>query len=203
MISNVTCRSSLHKIICPNRLDAGSISATLAQHRNVSCAYDLSCYYYPWVVLLKSRIVRIIFSCTLPHADNCYPTTFYRNLHFMSLLINVSGVLRRHCTVESFYDWNLWFLLWCLYLFLPLYGCFFLFRVNDHILQCDILWMYLFLPYCVRKWHDKTVQSLILMIWSNLLLQKLALQFYNWHQGPLLLTWVSLHPGMDMPSFSL
>ena len=29
-----------------------------------------------------------------------------------------------------------------------------------YILECDILWMYLFLPYCVRKWHNKTVQSI-------------------------------------------
>ena len=35
----------------------------------------------------------------------------------------------------------------------------FLLCILDHILECDILWMYLFLPYCIRKWHNKTVQS--------------------------------------------
>ena len=86
-------------------------------------SYDLSCY--PGVVSLKSRIVRILFFCTLPQADNCCPTTFYRNLQCMSLLINVSGALRGYYTIESFYDWNLRFLLWCLSLFLPLYWLFF------------------------------------------------------------------------------
>ena len=38
----------------------------------------------------------------------------------------------------------------------------FLLCVFDHILECDILWMYLFLPYRVRKWHNKTVQSITL-----------------------------------------
>ena len=77
----------------------------------------------------------------------------------MSLLIDVSGVLRKHYTIESFYDRKLWFLLWCLSLFLSLNSCFFTVYFR-YILECDILWMYLFLPYCVRKWHNKTVQSI-------------------------------------------
>ena len=36
----------------------------------------------------------------------------------------------------------------------------FLLCILDHILECDIFLMYLFLPYCVRKWHNKTVQSI-------------------------------------------
>ena len=83
------------------------------------------CHCYPCVVSLKTRIVWILFSCMLPQTDNCCPTTVYRHLQCMSLLINVSGVLRGHYTIESFYDWKLWFLLWCLSLFLPLYWCFF------------------------------------------------------------------------------
>ena len=111
------------------------------------------------VVSLKTRIVRILFSCMLPQTDNCCPTTVYRHLQCMSLWIDVSGVLRRHYTIESFYDRKLWFLLWCLSLFLSLNSCFFIVYFR-YILECDILWMYLFLPYCVRKWHNKTVQSI-------------------------------------------
>ena len=96
------------------------------RHRNVSCAHGLPCHCYPCVVLLKTRIVRILFFCTLPQTDNWCPTIVYRNLQCMSLWINVSGVLREHYTIESFYDWNMWFLLWCLALFLPLYWCFFI-----------------------------------------------------------------------------
>ena len=129
-------------------------------NRDVSCAYDLSCHCYPSVVLLQTRIVRIIFPCTLLQTDNCCPTTVYRNSQCMWVLINVSGVLRGHYTVDLFYDWNLCFLLWCLSLFLPLNWCFLL-CIFDHTLECDILWMYLFLPYCVRKLHNKTVQSII------------------------------------------
>ena len=44
----------------------------------------------------------------------------------MSLLINISGVLRGHYTIDSLYDWNVWFLLWCLSSFLPLYWCYFI-----------------------------------------------------------------------------
>ena len=36
----------------------------------------------------------------------------------------------------------------------------FLWCIFDNVLECDILWMYLFLPYFVRKWHNKTVQSI-------------------------------------------
>ena len=36
----------------------------------------------------------------------------------------------------------------------------FLLCVFYHILECDILLMYLFLPYRVKKWHNKTFQSL-------------------------------------------
>ena len=36
----------------------------------------------------------------------------------------------------------------------------FLLCIFYRILECDILWMYLFLPYCVRKWHNKTVQPI-------------------------------------------
>ena len=111
------------------------------------------------VVSLKTRIVRILFSCMLPQTDNCCPTRVYRHLQCMSLLIDVSGVLRRHYTIESFYDRKLWFLLWCLSLSLSLNSCFFTVYFR-YILECDILWMYLFLPYCVRKWHNKTVQSI-------------------------------------------
>ena len=32
--------------------------------------------------------------------------------------------------------------------------------ICDHVPECDILLMYLFLPYCVRKWHNKPVQSI-------------------------------------------
>ena len=118
----------------------------------------MSCHCYPCVVSLKTRIVRILFSCMLPQTDNC-PTTVYRHLQCMSLLIDVSGVLRGHYTIGSFYDRKLWFLLWGLSLFLSLNSCFFIVYFR-YILECDILWMYLFLPYCVRKWHNKTVQSI-------------------------------------------
>ena len=94
-----------------------------------------------------------------PKMDHCCTTTVYRHLQCMSLLIDVSGVLRGHYTIESFYDRKLWFLLWCLSLFLSLNLCFFIVYFR-YLLECDILWMYLFLPYCVRKWHNKTVQSI-------------------------------------------
>ena len=55
VISNAICRSSLCNIICRNCLDAGSISVKLAQHRYVSCAYDLSCYCYSCFVLLNQE----------------------------------------------------------------------------------------------------------------------------------------------------
>ena len=89
------------------KLSTGTVSMlgpyrpTLAQHRNVSCTYDMSCHCYPCVVLLKTRIVQILFPCTLPQTENCCPTTVYRNLQCTSLLIYVSGELRRHYTIES------------------------------------------------------------------------------------------------------
>ena len=55
VISDAICRSSLCKIICRNPFDAGSKSVKLAQHRTVSCAYDLSCYCYSWFVLLNQE----------------------------------------------------------------------------------------------------------------------------------------------------
>ena len=48
-------RSSLYTIICRNRLDTGSIWVTLTQHRNISCAYDLSCYCYSCLVLFNQE----------------------------------------------------------------------------------------------------------------------------------------------------
>ena len=90
------------------------------------------------VVSLKTRIVRILFSCMLPQTDNCCPTTVYRHLQCMSLLIDVSGVLRRHYMIEPFYDRKLWFLLWCLSLLLSLNSCFFIVYFR-YILECDIL----------------------------------------------------------------
>ena len=161
---NAICRSSLHKIIYRNRLDAGSISATLAQHRNVSCAYDLSCYCYPCVDLLKSRIVRILLSCTLPQADNCCPTAFYKNLQCMSSLINVSGALREHHTIESFLRSK--FVVFTVVLvivfavILIFFYCVFLIIYWSVIFyECSC-----FLPYCVWKCHNKTVQSINKMI---------------------------------------
>ena len=78
----------------------------------------------------------------------------------------INGVLRGHYTIESFYDRKLWFLLWCLTLFLSLNSCFFIVYFR-YILECDILWMYLFLPYCVRKWHNKTVQSIYMIYYKQ------------------------------------
>ena len=43
----------------------------------------------------------------------------------------------------------------------------FLLCIFYHILECDILSMYLFLTYCVRKWHNKTVQSIIMTWWKT------------------------------------
>ena len=143
----------------------------------------MSCHCYPCVVSLKTRIVRILFSCMLPQTDNC-PTTVYRHLQCMSLLIDVSGVLRGHYTIESFYDRKLWFLLWGLSLFLSLNSCFFIVYFR-YILECDILWMYLFLPYCVRKWHNKTVQSI-----NQSMLTQVGIAM--WHQFSRLLIWVLL-----------
>ena len=107
----------------------------------------------------KKRIVRILFSCMLPQIDNCCTTTVYRHLQCMSLLIDVSGVLRGHYTIESFYDRKLWFLLWCLSLFLSLNLCFLL-CILDIYLNVIFYECICFLPYCVRKWHNKTVQSI-------------------------------------------
>ena len=118
----------------------------------------LSSFMAP-VAFYKTRIVRILFSCMFPQTDNCCPTIVYRHLQRMSLLIDVSGVLR-----GQLYDWIILRLKIVVFtvVFVIVFTVklmLFLLCILDHILECDILWMYLFLPYCVRKWHNKTVQS--------------------------------------------
>ena len=98
--------------------------------------------------------------CMVPQTDNCCPTTVYKHLQCMSLLINVSGVLRGHYTIESFYDWKLWFLLWCLSLFLRLYWCFFF--------SCDqaALCMVFSVRSSVRLSHLFEYVSIIVSSWN-------------------------------------
>ena len=82
--------------------------------------------------------------------DNCCPTTFCR---YLQCLWCIAWTL--YGWVMSFYDWNLCFTAVLVIVF-NRYTDVFLLCVFDHILECDILWMYLlFLPYCVRKWHKK------------------------------------------------
>ena len=129
--------------MCRNRLDAESISVALAQHRNVSCAYDVMLSFFRFC-FAKSRI-------------NYCSTTFSRNLQCLSLLSSVSGILSGYYMIESYYNWNLWFLLWCLSLFVPLYWCIFIvFWSYTGVWQ----FMNVFGFYRVRKWLNKTVQSI-------------------------------------------
>ena len=100
---------------------------------NVRLTLERFLCLWPVMILLflfcfvKSRIVRILFFCTLSQAGNFCPTTFYRNLQCLSLLISVSGVL-----TWTLYDWTMlrlgfaFFLLWCLSLFLQIYWCIFI-----------------------------------------------------------------------------
>ena len=94
----------------------------------------------------------------LPQTDNCCPTTVYRHLQCMSLLINISGVLRGH-TIESFYAWKLCFLLWCLSLFLPLYWSFISVYVRSYTWMWYFINVFVFTLLC-PKWHNETVQSI-------------------------------------------
>ena len=62
----------------------------------------------------------------------------------------------------TLYDWiilRLKFVFFTVVLVIVFTVILMLFSFFDHILECDILWMYLFLPCCVRKWHNRTVQS--------------------------------------------
>ena len=45
----------------------------------------------------------------------------------------------------------------------------FLLSAFDLIPECDILWMHLFSFYCVRKWQNKTDQSIIKTIWPEMI----------------------------------
>ena len=115
------------------------------------------CYVIVLFCFVKARIVRLLFSCKLSQADNCCRTTIIQIFAMPVFLISVSGVLHGHYTIDSFYNWNLWLLLWCLSFFLPLY-CLMPF-------YC-VFWSYTRVQYfmnvfvCVRKWHNKTVQSI-------------------------------------------
>ena len=157
---NAICRSSLYKIICRNRLDAGCISVTLAQYQNVSGAFDLSCYWYSCFVLLNQKSLRL-FSLArilkLKIAARQHSTEICNARRFWSVLVVYCVDIMRlnHFTMEI-----------CVF-YCAACHCFhcytdvFSLCVFYHILECDILWMYLFLPYCVRKWHYKTVQSIV------------------------------------------
>ena len=80
-----------------------------------------NCYRY---ITGQKRIrSRVTFGQKSKYKLRLLQSAVYRKLQRMSSLINVSGVLRGHYTIESFYDWNVWFLLWCLLSFLPLYCC--------------------------------------------------------------------------------
>ena len=126
VISNAIYRSSLCKIICRDRLDAGSISVTVAQHRNVSCAYDLSCYCYSCFVLLNqessgfitlARFLKLIIAAWKHFSEIC------NVCRYCSVFVVYWGTL---------YDWiilrlKFLVLLWCLSCFcLPLYWCLFI-----------------------------------------------------------------------------
>ena len=80
------CLNSLCKIICRHRLDAGSILVTLAQHRTVSCANDMSCYCYSRFVLLESfafislpHVLKLIIAAR-QHSSAIYNTGCYCSL---------------------------------------------------------------------------------------------------------------------------
>ena len=136
-MSNAIFRINLHKIICRNRLDAGSISATLAQHRNVSCAYDVSCYCYPCVVLFKTRIVQIFslarFLKLKIAARQQYIEICNARRYWSMLVVNCVDIIRLKFV----------FFTVMLVIVLPIYWCFLLCTFY-HKLECDILWMYLF-----------------------------------------------------------
>ena len=105
ILSNMEFQSILYKIFCWNRLNAGSISVMFAQHWNVSCAYDLSCYCYSCFVLLNHESFRFI-SLTrflkLIIAARQHSAEIYNACRYWSLLVvySVDIIRLNHFTIE-------------------------------------------------------------------------------------------------------
>ena len=121
-------------------------------------AYSVEGQTYFNIVFIQSTCHIV---CYLPAASNalfkCICTKDVSS-HIISLQTHFTAY-KKHYKRGNITDlqWNVWFLLWWLSLFYRYTEVFYCVLLILH--WCDILRMYLFIPDWVRKWHNKTVQS--------------------------------------------